>query len=271
MRERYWIHSEPTGWTGQEQPAENMPADIPADAQPITDQTDGCARGCVLFEQHLPGCTCTAQCPDHDNHCTGCLPWEPEVGHYCQRCADDFLDNLDQLVDLITLTATMPGGRLMRASSESSTSSRRATRVDQLSLSPATDEADEAMWWLYRRALNVADQMRHTGPFRYRNDGIPSPAEVTRHAAYLRAHVHTALGADFHAQLHREASSWRRRLKRRTGSDDLTHRLKERCPDCAQKTLIRNDGDGQVECQNRDCARVWREDEYGWLARVAVS
>jgi hypothetical protein len=37
------------------------------------------------------------------------------------------------------------------------------------------------------------------------------------------------------------------------------------------KSLTRQDGAGQVECQNQDCRRIWHENEYANLAHVAAS
>lgn len=230
-----------------------------------------CARGCTEQNQHVTDCLCTAECPDHRDHCDGCLPVDAQIGNYCQPCAGKWRDALDDLTNLIPLVAGMPEGRLSTGGRDTATAWRQASGTRHPSLSPALDEADEAMWWLYSWAETLADQLQHAGPFRYTEAGIPVAREVTTHAQYLRAHADAALSADFHEDLYTETLAWRKRLERATGSDRLTHRIRERCPSCNQRTLLRDDGAGKVICANRDCNRVWYEGEYDWFAHVAAS
>lgn len=61
-----------------------------------------CARHHLAHGQHAPGCTCTPECPDHEGHCTGCLPVEATNGLLCRRCAqrlEDFLGASEGLAE----------------------------------------------------------------------------------------------------------------------------------------------------------------------------
>lgn len=230
-----------------------------------------CTRGCLLTNQHIPDCTCTHECPDHPGHCEGCLPKPATVGHYCDRCAGKFRDALTAIPELAALTAGMPGGRLVTKAGDIHTADRKPTKVDQLSLSPAWDEADDAITWAYKWALLVADLNGDTGPFKYAINGLPAVRYVTTHITYLTNRLTQLLTDDYHEEIYTEALGLRRRLELATGTDRLEHRIKDRCPTCDQRTLAREDGASKVVCRNRDCNRVWNEDEYQRLAHVAAS
>lgn len=47
-----------------------------------------CARSHTVPGEHAPPCTCTRECPEHDDHCNGCLPVQADRGLLCARCAD---------------------------------------------------------------------------------------------------------------------------------------------------------------------------------------
>lgn len=47
-----------------------------------------CARSHAVPGEHVPPCTCTRECPEHTDHCTGCLPVMEDRGLLCARCAD---------------------------------------------------------------------------------------------------------------------------------------------------------------------------------------
>lgn len=44
-----------------------------------------CVRSHTHPGEHTPPCTCTRECPDHDNHCPGCAPAEATRGLLCDR------------------------------------------------------------------------------------------------------------------------------------------------------------------------------------------
>lgn len=46
-----------------------------------------CVRLHSTPNEHTPPCTCTTQCPDHEDHCPGCLPVEAEHGLLCSTCS----------------------------------------------------------------------------------------------------------------------------------------------------------------------------------------
>lgn len=55
-----------------------------------------CVRGCLVPLGHVPPCTCTVQCPAHDEHCTGCQPREAERGLLCSGCSRRLRDHLGE-------------------------------------------------------------------------------------------------------------------------------------------------------------------------------
>lgn len=231
-----------------------------------------CARGCLMAGHHTPDCTHTNECPDTcTDHCEGCLPREAETGNYCWRCTNKFRDALNELCGLTQYLKALPEGKLAARNGDRSTSDRRATKVDQMSPSPAYDELDEVEAWVFSWALNLADDLHQVGPFRYRKDGIPDTTKVDVHTNYLTSHITEVLSADWHEDIYGEALKLRRRLELVTGQDQLVHRINEPCPTCDRRTLTREDGADKVICRNHDCNRVWTEAEYARLAHVAAS
>lgn len=227
-----------------------------------------CARGCTQHNQHTPTCLCTPECPDHPNHCRGCQPRPTTTGHYCQKCADQFRDALHAIPELVTLVAQNPGGRLHHKQTPSDTS-RRPTKVDQQSPSPAWDTADEVILWAAAWAWILSGRPGYD-PIRYSNAGLPI-RELTRAITHISNRLTQALTDDYHTAIWEETTTLHRQLIYATGTDRLEHRIKAPCPSCNQRSLIRMDGANQVECRNRDCARIWTEDQYATLAHVATS
>lgn len=229
-----------------------------------------CTRGCLTHGQHTPDCTHTHECPATcTNHCEGCAPKQTEHGLLCRHCTNQLRDNLNALPELVAGCHSMPSSRLVtkaRANAD-----RRPTRVDQISPAPALDLADEVEQWAYEWAVTVADTLRHRGPMVYRVDGVPDTRHITRHVAYLIGNLDTITQHEWCEDLYDETRTHERTLRARTGQDQLIHRLRDRCPTCNQRTLTREDGAAKVICNNRDCNRVWTEDEYTRLAIVAAS
>jgi len=147
--------------------------------------------------------------------------------------------------------------------------SRRATKVDQMSPSPAWDLADEVILWAAGWAWVVAGR-RGYDPIRYDMAGLPV-RDLTTAISHITNRLTQALTDDYHADLFAEALGNHNRLVHATGSDRLEHRLNKPCPSCDQRTLVRDDGAGQIECRNRSCARVWTEDQYGNFVYVVAS
>jgi hypothetical protein len=231
-----------------------------------------CERGCLLHGLHTPDCGCHNDCPEHNNHCEGCLPRPADIGHYCQRCAFRLRDDITTLPDLITATYQMPGGRLAppdRANNGDPT--RRATKVDQLSPSPALDTADEAAWWLNRWAVGLADLLAERGPFEYRHhDGVPVP-NPTAEARYLTSRLPQLCSHPVVNELADEARQFVHTLTRATGTDSADQRIPTRCPSCNQRTLVRPNGEDHVTCRNSKCGNVWQSEHLGLLAREATA
>ena len=231
-----------------------------------------CARGCLLYGLHTPNCGCTNDCQNHNNHCEGCLPREAEIGHYCQKCAFQLRDLIDTIPAHIARLAAMPGGHLAppdRANNGDPT--RRATKVDQMSPSPALDGADEAARWLYTWALAVADERAERGPFQYRiHDGIPVPNPVAE-ARYLTSRIAHITAQPYANDLNDEARQLTHTLTRITGNDRGDQRIPSPCPHCGRRTLMRPNGDDQVMCRNNECAAVWQSSELGILARETAA
>lgn len=230
-----------------------------------------CQRGCLLYGQHTPDCTCTHECPDHTNHCEGCLPRPAEVGGYCQRCAFKLRDTIDNIATLTHTIQAMPGGRLAPPEhTPGDDPTRRGTRVDQHSPSPAHDTADEAARWLHSWALAVADTLTERGPFEYDRRGIPEPNPTTE-ARYLTARIAHITAQPYANDLNDEARKLAHTLTRAAAADEGDQRIPTRCPACNQRTLIRPNGEEYVICRNRRCDARWYSDAYGLLARAAAS
>lgn len=227
-----------------------------------------CARKCKTHGHHQPTCTCTPECAEHDSHCKGCQPTPAALGHLCTRCATRTRDALNALPELAVHAASRIDGKLSPARTETDTT-RRGTLAHAPSPSPAWDTAEEVVQWAYLTAKWCADDNRHAGPFRYRPDGVPA-RNLTQLIRYITANL-AWYATDDPKVIYDEATGWQTSLKRLTGLDRLTHRIKTPCPSCDQRTLVREDGDGHVECRNRDCGRIWREGEFDWMAHVAVS
>lgn len=230
-----------------------------------------CARGCLLHQQHTPDCLCHHDCPEHDHHCEGCLPREAEIGHYCQKCAFKLRDTIDALPPLINGLYRMPGGQLAppdRVNNGDPT--RRATKVDQISPSPAHDAADEGAWWLHRWALALADTLNDRGPFEYHPNGVPVPNTRTE-ARYLTSRLADLCAQPYANDLNDEARALHHTLTRITGTDEADQRIPTPCPECGRRTLMRPNGEDHVVCRNQRCRIVWYSGEYGMLARVANS
>lgn len=225
-----------------------------------------CVKGCVTLD-HVTACLCTNQCPPRaHNHCSGCFPREAVVGHYCQKCADKFRDALQAIPDLVTHLAQSPK---MVTKKKTGDTSRRATKVDQMSQSPAWDFADEVILWAASWAYIVAGGPGYD-PIPYNVAGLPM-RDLTRSISHISNRLTQALNEDYHAELYDETLTFNKRLVFATGVDRLEHRLNARCPTCDHRTLVRDDGARQVVCRNRNCNRAWDESEYANLAHVVAS
>lgn len=231
--------------------------------------SDDCEFGCTNRGKHLPGCGCTTECDDtHTGHCKGCQPREvgEHTGHWCQWHYDKIRADLYHLADLVTLL-DVPDGKITARTRDGSDPTRRPTKVDQLSPSPAHDLADEARRWATNWAEATADHLGHHGPFAYNRAGILIP-QLHRHINYLTANLPAISEAHYSKDFGTEARTTTRTVELATGQDALTHRLKnDRCLACQQRTLTRADGSDRVSCANPDCQRVWLESEYVTLVR----
>lgn len=228
----------------------------------IDQRRSGCVMGCVLRNQHLPGCLV--------ERCGGCLPRPPRVGDTCLRCYGDGLDALRAMPDLAVQVASRRDGRLnLRVSPTAG--GIHAVGYTPASMSPAWDSAEEVIAWAHAWADILATHMRGADPSRYAPTGIPVRV-LSRSVGFLVAHYDRVVAAPFARDLLTEAGDLTTRLQRQSGRGELTHRLKgSRCPTCQQQTLVRHDGASKVECCNPDCRRVWTEGEYAHLARTATS
>lgn len=230
-----------------------------------------CTRGCTHQNEHTTTCGCHDTCPNHDNHCRGCLPRNADIGHYCRRCALDLRDTIDTIPTLINTLHQLPDGRLAPPpANNSGDPTRRATKVDQHSPSPAHDAANEATMWLYSWAIAVADERSERGPFEYRRDGIPEPHPAAE-ARYLTSRLEHITAQSYTLTLNEEAVALVATMTRITGLDNADQRIPTRCPHCNQRTLVRPDGQDHVICRNRHCGNVWQSAHLGLLAREATA
>lgn len=223
-----------------------------------------CARGCLLYGLHTPDDN------DHET-CDGCLPRPAEIGHYCQKDAFKLRDTITALPNLITLMHHMPGGRLAPPDrTNNGDPTRRATKVDQISPSPAHDTADEAARWLHDWATSLAKILGERGPFQYDRTGIPHPDPRTE-ARYLTSRLAQLCAHPAVNELTDEALALQHTLTRTTGTDEADQRIPTRCPNCNQRTLIRPNGEDYVQCRNKACGNAWSSEHLGLLAREATA
>jgi len=228
-----------------------------------------CARGCLLYGLHTPNCGCTNDCQNHNNHCEGCLPREAEIGHYCQKCAFQLRDLIDTIPAHIARLAAMPEGHLAPPDrTNNGDPTRRATKVDQMSPSPAHDGADEAARWLHSWAIDLADTLAERGPFDYDRRGIPVPNPNTE-ARYLTSRLDRLCAHPVVNDLTDEARQYAHKLTTVAGLDRGDQRIPTPCPACERRTLMRPNGEDHVTC--RKCGATWLTDQLGLLAREAAS
>lgn len=221
--------------------------------------TPECARGCTLRNQH------TTDCPDDD--CGGCLPRPADHGHLCERCYTTLRDHLAAIPELAAHAAARTDGRLNTPTAPNTGGTTPG--IAHVSPSPAWDTAEETVQWAHAWAEATADTFGHAGPFRYLRNGLPA-RDLHTTVGYLLAQLERVVEDEWMAvDLSDEARQHRRRLERAAGRDELTHRLRERCPTCDQRSLVREDGSDRVECKG--CGRLWTEEEYRHLAHVAAS
>lgn len=226
-----------------------------------------CIRNCRLLGQHQTSCNCTHECAEHDDHCKGCLPKQAITGQLCQRCVDRTVEALTAIPDLLAIVEASPDGRMDTPRVDTDTS-RRSVSVHRTP-SPAYDTAEEVAQWALKTAMYCADECQHRGPFTYRPDGVPALTTI-RNLHYIRNNL-PWFAAEYAQEIYDESVQFHRGLLYLTGTALLVHRIKEPCPSCGLKSLIREDGSNQVTCRNRNCGRIWREGEYDWLAHVATA
>lgn len=229
-----------------------------------------CVFGCTHRNRHATACPCgTDHNDDHTGHCNGCLPRAATIGHWCGHHWDKTLDALIDIPRHTLQIAAVTDGHLNKPTAAGD-ATRRSTKVDQASPSPAWDTADEIVLWAHAWAEATADLLQHAGPFTYNTSGLRT-RNLTATMDYLRVQLEAIAASDFAHDFAAEAIGHAKRLELMAGADHLVHRLKARCPSCNQLTLVRADGADRVDCRNRDCARVWSEAEYANLAHVAAS
>lgn len=229
--------------------------------------TEPCIRGCTTHGRHNPPCTCTHECPDHPNHCPGCQPTPADTGQWCRHCTTRILQNLTDIPDLTRQAAAREDG-LLPAGRRNTQTTRRPKQTSRTT-SPAWETADEIINWAIAWTDITADHLHQQGPTRYTITATPG-RNLTACITYLRTNI-TTLATHHPQDFYNETTQTHSRLIYATGSDHLTHRIPERCPSCDHKTLIREDGSDRVTCRNRDCGRIWREEEFEFLAHVAAT
>jgi hypothetical protein len=150
-------------------------------------------------------------------------------------------------------------GKLSPARRGNNAGMPKANHVHAASPSPAWDTAEEAIQWAHHTALACADANQHRGPFAYTRSGLPA-RNLTATITYISRNLPWYATVIPH-EIHDEATTMRRNLERLTGNDRISQRLKEPCPSCDQRTLVR-DETLRVTCRNQDCGRIWRGGEY---------
>ncbi len=190
------------------------------------------------------------------------------VGLLCDPCARTIRLALRAIPDLIAHTRDNGDGRLTPGR-ETTDTGRHTINDAPASPSPAHDLADEAQQWLLRTALACADANHQGGPFQYRRDGVPAADYPAQLVGYIIDNL-TWYATVVPKETYDETTGWRRDLERRTGQDELIHRIRTPCSRCNQRTLIRRDGSEWVECRNQACRVRWHEDDFEWFAHVTA-
>jgi ribosomal protein L37AE/L43A len=224
--------------------------------------------GQVERHEHVPGC-----CPGRHQVPAGspCPARQPVWCLACQdRIAQALLHLPEQLVDVMDLG----GGRLAPRRGSGDRESRDH-RTWAASPSPAADEVDAALQWVSRLEDRLRQHLGHPSPRdRRRMSVTTSIGYLLRYRTALLCwdtRVPASPGGELDGPAEAEvvgqqALSLARHLERASGRDRLVHRLVAPCPRCDARTLIRRDGDDQVQC--RSCGNAWSEDHYQLLVRI---
>lgn len=270
-RERYWVHSDPTG------PSVGDAEVIDPDKSPCPGDCNRAHRS----DQKLGGARGVKPVP-------GAPVW-------CRPCQTTIRDALSTLPGLAADCAAMPDGRLAQTAD---LEGRFATRDGSPSGSPAWDAADEIVRWALSWEDALRSHLRHstdngrirrlavrrTGRLEVAADGTvnrePDDGRViavgpilwdpdarrtlTAAVRYLDT-WHTAwLSSPMAVDAGRETLSLARRAAAATGRDRVVHHLPLPCLRCDARALRREDGSETVFC--RSCDARWTADDYDRLA-----
>lgn len=179
---------------------------------------------------------------------------------WCTRCAASLhqqLAELDDLICLLTGTPDLRGAAGDKAGRVSGTPGRPSP-------SPAADTASELNAWLrdWESAITGGDPPAQRGWL---------ASETTTLIRSLTARFGQAITSpDYALDLGTEIRQWHRQLTARAKAGAGTRHRPRPCPRCRLYTLWHQEGDDYIRCQNPDCQRLIRVDEYDELTAESV-
>jgi len=275
-RERYWVHSDPTG--------PDPPDRVDAVATVHDADSPPCPGDCNRLWRQAEKRAAEALAKGYrvKPHEIEPIPGAPV---WCRNCQTAIRDALGRLPELAAYAASMPGGKLAQTAE---TEGRFATRDGSPSGSPAWDVADEIVRWalrwedllrahlgqvyetpkLVRAALftKVTDLNRPArlvalGPV------LKDPTarrKLTAAVRYLDTWLTPLLSSPMALDSGRQTLNLARRAVGATGRDRVVHHLPLPCLQCDKKALRRDDGSETVYC--RACDSRWTWEDYDRLA-----
>lgn len=297
MTERYWIHSEPTGWTEGQQPDEEKscpgrhPADQPAPAEPVwckpcqakikaaigrlpdlaaqLHALTGEQQDTLDPVQRIAASAPVVRRARHNGHVldvTIGYTIRLACGHATHRGNHPATDTIE--CGVCAATSVPQPGRLAAGTGDSD-GTRHSTRTGSPSGSPAWDAVDQLISWACRTEDKLRGRLHHSPVERVWWDASTGHRAdcLTQACDYLTTWCTALLSSPEATRAGRDVLRLERRAEQATGQDRLTHHLPGPCPACKRRgRLRRDDGDELVQCQA--CRATWAWDYYQLLAKV---
>jgi len=224
----------------------------------IVHNTGPCVRGCTIRGEHNPTC---------EGECRGCLPRPTAIGNLCQSCYNRVEYGLTELTVRVPWLEILGRNLAMNASAapQDGETFMRGDPSEGSVLHAAFLRADEIRSDLDNWVGDVRDKRNLHG------DPIDDPAKwLLPHLPWI---ADTDAAETFAGEVLRDvgqAMAWP------TPADvEPSKHLDVPCPRCATIALVytppRWEGQpARVECTEPDCARVYTEDEWDEIKKLAL-